>query len=760
MLSSVICLSLLIGASVVSSQPSVVCIAGQCLQGFSNTTIGATLIAPGLASDVLLLPGQYTSTTNPELIHQLLTSSSTKATLSAGFNTSISTPFNLALQSGLAIFPESLYSGNSEFAQLPNAHVSNSTNSSTPLSAGALALSSNIWVAVSNGNSNRRVILWDSVPDVSQLPGSPALSLLDIQSNACSPPCSGSGVCSASGQCSCPTGFTGSSLSNPPSSCNCLNGECGSNGQCTCNAGWTTADNATACANSDVRSAKTPAAFVSPASRALRRTPMTGRNATPRNQPHHRVLYALMGVSATGLRARHVHLLVRRAPGPLQMTASFAATGSSMIANNNKHECDSCPAKCTSCKIPNFSVASTVNQLQCSGCLPGFVLSSGKCVASCPSGTFLSPQDNLTCTACSSSCARLGRQMCLLLPDQHIQLFWVLHCLSSRLRNLFWQGFQPVLELFICTTGPNKRALSPYLQQITILRHHFFDVSIVRLELFQLFRSCGSCTAANCNGTSSVVSGLGVCLSDLVIVPQPSGTSSAVPLPTITGLSAPTSTSTSTRPLQWWEILLMALGCAFIFLVILLLWRRRMRKRRAQQTAAFAAAKNLNKRGNWRWRLLRFGERLFGHAPSRRFVAPEQEEVRLTKIPGAEERRHRRQLEKLGGSSALPSYYDYDHVHDRRQSTATESLYSQVTGAPRRTAEPRQPIKDVPPMASRFSWTTSGSSMRSAPSPPAPQTEAQKYAMSVSAPQGTEAGLNRLEPSNTGSSSSRNPFRK
>ncbi|KAH9984463.1 insulin-like growth factor binding protein [Russula vinacea] len=97
--------------------------------------------------------------------------------------------------------------------------------------------------------------------------------------------------------------------------------------------------------------------------------------------------------------------------------------GSSMVANNNKHECDSehfftifycprldlignkgCPAKCTSCGIPNFNVASTINQLQCAACLPGFVLSNGTCVGSCPSGTFLSPTDNLTCTACSSQC--------------------------------------------------------------------------------------------------------------------------------------------------------------------------------------------------------------------------------------------------------------------------------------------------------------------------------------------------------------------
>lgn len=74
-----------------------------------------------------------------------------------------------------------------------------------------------------------------------------------------------------------------------------------------------------------------------------------------------------------------------------------------MFADNNKNECDTCGAKCTSCKIPNFSVASTANQLQCTGCLPGFVLSQGKCVESCPAGTFVSPQDNLTCTRMFSS---------------------------------------------------------------------------------------------------------------------------------------------------------------------------------------------------------------------------------------------------------------------------------------------------------------------------------------------------------------------
>lgn len=94
--------------------------------------------------------------------------------------------------------------------------------------------------------------------------------------------------------------------------------------------------------------------------------------------------------------------------------ANGVCSGTNLVANNDKNECDStqfdispgtyifnchlgCPAKCTTCNIPNFSAASTFGQIQCTGCIPGSVLSQGKCVAQCPSGTFLA-SDNLTCT--------------------------------------------------------------------------------------------------------------------------------------------------------------------------------------------------------------------------------------------------------------------------------------------------------------------------------------------------------------------------
>ncbi|KAF9493142.1 hypothetical protein BDN71DRAFT_1508856 [Pleurotus eryngii] len=63
-----------------------------------------------------------------------------------------------------------------------------------------------------------------------------------------------------------------------------------------------------------------------------------------------------------------------------------------------------------------------------------------------------------------------------------------------------------------------------------------------------------------------------------VSMPQPSGTGTAPPLPTITGLDMPTVVmNLGKRALEWWQILLMALGCAFIFLIIVWLFRRRAR---------------------------------------------------------------------------------------------------------------------------------------------------------------------------------------
>ena len=102
---------------------------------------------------------------------------------------------------------------------------------------------------------------------------------------------------------------------------------------------------------------------------------------------------------------------------------------------------------------------------------------------------------------------------------------------------------------------------------------------------------------------------------------------------------------------------------------------------------------------------------------------------------------------------------------------AQESLYSQVTGVPRRAPEPRQPVHDVPrEMPSRFSNSTTYSSWL-LPDPPVQQqhltpTPAQEYARTVSQQghrdEGQDApqrGAYWMQPTHTGSSGgTRNPF--
>jgi hypothetical protein len=208
----------------------------------------------------------------------------------------------------------------------------------------------------------------------------------------------------------------------------------------------------------------------------------------------------------------------------------------------------------------------------------------------------------------------------------------------------------------------------------------------------------------------------------------------------------------------------MALGCAFIFLCVLLCWRRHARKKRAKRTAQFASAKALDGRPNWRTRLARF----FGHGAEnvREPANEESEEIQLMKLRHAEEARHQVAMEKLMGSSykagarkPVPSLLeDLDSLGEGNR-LSVGSLYSQMTGMPRRTPEPRLPVKSkVDLLSSRFSASTASLSAQSSqssrsreltpPVPPFPPTEAESYLQALKA----------LEYDGTGTS--RNPFRK
>ena len=250
----------------------------------------------------------------------------------------------------------------------------------------------------------------------------------------------------------------------------------------------------------------------------------------------------------------------------------------------------------------------------------------------------------------------------------------------------------------------------------------------------------------------------------------------------------------------------MALGCAFIFMVFLMCWRRRARKQRANKTKQFAMAKKLDDPKSWRQRLVRFGERLFGHTSKNKFAGhytyntDQQGYLGDTKKGGdialrdlEEQRRFRDDskrptayrdddLDGIVGAyeyeqsvRSSPSEYsrfyrqqphndrsaqldrEYSRLRQQKpreedilESIASRSIYSQVTGSKKRAPEPRLPVRNFP--GSRFSASTSsGSSNRSRTLTPAEEYKSNVQQREV---------LPNLTGSSETSLGSNNPFRR
>ena len=386
----------------------------------------------------------------------------------------------------------------------------------------------------------------------------------------------------------------------------------------------------------------------------------------------------------------------------------------------------------------------------CTSCANNQLASGGRCIATCPSGSFSASGSCLTCHPDCATCSGGAFNQCSSCPSSRPVLTNG-RCLPTCSKNQYFDATSSSCQTCdsSCSScsGPGSNNCLACSSATQVLRS-------------------GACVAANCQSGSNVVPGLGACLSELVI-PSPSGTGTSAPLPTVTGINSPTAAVKRGR-LQWWQILLMALGCAFIFLVILWLYRRRQRKQRAKKTAAFAAS-GLNGAVNrtstsWRWRLIRFGEKLFGHNRSKRartvpnivHMGPlhgERADIKMAPtLRAAEEARSstspllhstipaanpswRKSLDSddvdvdmvnLIGSynrpdSPLPTRYNPHHtrvtaadqrsISDASSQMSAPSLYSQMTGIPRRAPDPRQPLKKD--LTSRFSASTFGLGERS-----------------------------------------------
>lgn len=224
--------------------------------------------------------------------------------------------------------------------------------------------------------------------------------------------------------------------------------------------------------------------------------------------------------------------------------------------------------------------------------------------------------------------------------------------------------------------------------------------------------------------------------------------------------------------LQWWQILLMVLGCVFIFVVILWCFRRRARKQRAKKTAMFAQGKGVDKRG-WKWGILAARWRKFwsrkpkarreGELPiaynhhevtsrSQPVSIMRGEDIKMASLPkggsGLSAKHDRRKTKddldsyidaydysrrSLSIRSHTPStlpdldgYYSSknknkfsDRDRLRRQVTGAsrrerdldqDSMFSEMTGSKRSTPEPRMPVKRNPVPVYRDDSTSSSRS--------------------------------------------------
>lgn len=106
----------------------------------------------------------------------------------------------------------------------------------------------------------------------------------------------------------------------------------------------------------------------------------------------------------------------------------------------------------------------------------------------------------------------------------------------------------------------------------------------------------GVCTNVDCGNGSGPAAGLGVCLAELVDVPNNSGTPPVV-IPPLDPNAQQPSNGGGGGGLIWWQILLIVLGILLLLIIILLIWRRHARKKRAQETEQFK--RNLKKQGLW-----------------------------------------------------------------------------------------------------------------------------------------------------------------
>lgn len=287
------------------------------------------------------------------------------------------------------------------------------------------------------------------------------------------------------------------------------------------------------------------------------------------------------------------------------------------------------PAGCTAGSIPSPSSSNSRSSIQCSRCLGGLFLVSGRCIPSCSSGFFaissdapscqgkyndadclMSDTDSASVIACSSSCATCegSADFCTSCPAGQNAVAG--RCTSgTSCPSGFFQtnATQPCTpchpdcatcsdKLDSCTScPPNRPVLTASNNCVpTCSPNQYFDATSGSCKTCDAScASCigpgasqcmacpartvleqGSCVPASCATTTS----LGVCLEDLVNV------KSKTSLP---------SSDDKGKKVPFWVYILVAYGILGLLVLLVTLWRLRALRKRAEKTSKFSFKKGL-----------------------------------------------------------------------------------------------------------------------------------------------------------------------
>lgn len=284
------------------------------------------------------------------------------------------------------------------------------------------------------------------------------------------------------------------------------------------------------------------------------------------------------------------------------------------------------PAKCTAGSITSFSSSSVWTDIICTACLAGTWLSDGDCVASCPTGS-VGLADSTSCeskqsagfvstanlhsltvstsAACDSSCATcsLSTTYCATCATGQYLLNGT--CTSTCGSGYFTTS-NSTCEVChpdcatcsgsfdMCTSCPSSRPVLTSLGTCvqTCSSDEYYDNASGACASCDA--SCETCSGSgsgaclSCSGSTTmlsggecvattggcrVVSGFGVCLSDLVTVDAVESTS--------------TTSATKTVTIKWWEVLLIILAILVVIGLIVWRWRKKEQERRRKHTKRF-----------------------------------------------------------------------------------------------------------------------------------------------------------------------------